>query len=47
MSQEHVPECPKGRHDRHGECICDLLRACRAAARAPRREKKKDEDAGS
>lgn len=39
--REHLPECPRGR-DRHNECICDLLRACRAAARQPKRTKRNE-----
>jgi len=41
---DHFPECPASR-DRHNECVCDLLRACRAAERAPRkpvRDKRED-----
>jgi hypothetical protein len=31
----HYPECPRSR-DHHNECVCDLLRACRAAERKER-----------
>lgn len=40
--KEHYPECPQGR-DRHNECVCDLLRACRAAGRRKVRELREDE----
>lgn len=39
---EHLPECPQSRH-RNNECICDLLRTVRAAARKERESRREDE----
>lgn len=43
MKDEHLPECPKHRH-KDSECICDLLRTVRAAARAPKEKRNADRD---